>query len=166
MDANKVLTRPSKTDYYLTLARDVASRSTCLRRKYGAVIVRNDTIVSTGYNGSPRGCINCSETGVCMREELNVPAGERYELCRSIHAEQNAMMFASLSDMNESAMYLTGVDAKTGEILAASEPCLMCKKMLINSGIKMVIARGATDENNGVTVVEYRVQGFVKNINA
>lgn len=136
-----IIKRPSKETYYLNIALEVSKRGTCLRRNYGAVIVKNDEIVATGYTGSPRGCINCSGIGICKREELNIPSGERYELCMSVHAEQNAIISARRKNMIGSTLYLAGFDVKTGEEIMNAEPCLICKKMIINAGIKTVCNR-------------------------
>ena len=106
--------RRDKINYYLDLAEVVSQRCTCLRRHYGAVIVKNDQVVSTGYVGAPRGRRNCSDLGVCIREQMNIPRGERYELCRSIHAEDNAIISASREQMLGSALYLVGKEVKTG----------------------------------------------------
>lgn len=132
-------TRISKDDYYLKIAQAVALRSTCLRRKYGAVIVKNDQIVATGYNGAPRGATNCCDTGECKREALNVPHGERYELCRSVHAEQNAIISAGFEKTNTATLYLSGIDGKTGQPIAYPDCCMMCKRIVINAGIDKVI---------------------------
>ena len=135
--------RLSKTDYYLNIAADVAKRGTCLRRNYGAVIVRNDEIIATGYTGAPRGSLNCSETGICRRQELNIPSGERYELCRSVHAEQNAIISAARADMIGATLYLYGWEMKDGKFykpLDKAEPCLLCKRMIVNAGIIEVIS--------------------------
>ena len=137
--------RNSKEEYYLDIAQTVAQRSTCLRRKYGAVIVKNDEIISTGYNGAPRGCKNCSDMGTCKREELNIPSGERYELCRSVHAEQNAIISASRRDMVGATIYLAGVDGKNGKLLAKAEPCSLCKRFILNSGISYVVMRNGKE---------------------
>ena len=136
-----LLNRTDKINYYLDIAQTVAQRSTCLRRKYGAVIVKNDEIISTGYNGAPRGCTNCSDLGKCKREELNIPSGERYELCRSVHAEQNAIISASRRDMQGATLYLAGIDSKTNKVLGAAEPCSLCKRFILNSGITHVVMR-------------------------
>ena len=133
--------RISKENYYLDIAQTVAARSTCLRKKYGAIIVSNDSIVSTGYNGAPRGRKNCSDIGTCMREELNIPRGERYEMCRSIHAEQNAIIAASSLQMLGSTLYLACVDAPTGELMGGTCCCQMCKRNVINAGIEKVYIR-------------------------
>lgn len=137
--------RKEKLDYYLDIAQTVALRSTCLRRKYGAIIVKNDEVISTGYNGAPRGCTNCSDLGTCKREELNIPSGERYELCRSVHAEQNAIISAARRDMVGATLYLAGIDAKTGKLLPHSEPCSLCKRFILNSGITQVIMRNGKE---------------------
>ena len=126
--------------YYLDIADSVSERSTCLRRHYGAVIVKDGEIISTGYNGSPRGCRNCTDLNSCKRKELNVPHGKNYEMCRSIHAEANAIISSSRRDMIKSTLYLSGRDSISGESLEVSEPCLMCKRMIINAGISEVVA--------------------------
>lgn len=143
--------RRDKVNYYLDLAEMVSQRSTCLRKHYGAVIVNNDEVVSTGYVGAPRGRRNCSDIGRCIREELHVPRGERYELCRSVHAEANAIISASRERMIGSSLYLTGVDARTGEYVENSSSCSMCKRMIINAGISRVYIR---DTKNDFRVVE------------
>lgn len=143
--------RTSKDDYYLDIADSVAARSTCLRRKYGAIIVKADEILSTGYNGAPRGRKNCSDIGGCTREILNIPSGQRYELCRSVHAEQNAIISCSRRDMIGSTLYLTGRDAKTGELLDSAESCSLCKRFIINAGIERVVSRSGRD---GIQVTE------------
>ncbi|MDD3172177.1 MAG: dCMP deaminase family protein [Herbinix sp.] len=132
--------RPSRHEYYLDIARGVSTRGTCLRRNYGAVIVKNDTIVSTGYTGAARGCYNCIDRGVCERERLNIPSGQRYELCRSVHAEANAIINGSKSDMENATLYLFGTDYKTKKPLSVNDPCMMCRRMIINAGIKRVIS--------------------------
>ena len=137
--------RISKQNYYLDIADTVLKRSTCLRRKYGAIIVRNDEIISTGYNGAPRGRRNCSDLGGCMREKLHIPSGERYELCRSVHAEANAIISASRRDMIGATIYLVGRDARTNELLHDAMSCSMCKRQIINAGIDRVVIR--VDEN-------------------
>ncbi len=141
-------TRTSKQNYYLDIADAVLERSTCLRRKYGAIIVRSDEIISTGYNGAPRGRRNCSDLGGCTRETLHIPSGERYELCRSVHAEANAIISASRRDMIGATLYLVGRDARTNELLSEASSCSMCKRQIINAGIERVVVR--------VTPTEYR----------
>ncbi|MCL1828224.1 MAG: deaminase [Oscillospiraceae bacterium] len=133
--------RKSKTDYYLDLADAVLQRSTCIRRMYGAIIVKNDEIISTGYNGAPRGRKNCSDYGYCTRQKLNIPSGERYELCRSVHAEANAVISAARRDMLDGTMYLVGRDFETGKLLTDTTSCTMCRRIIINSGITKIIAR-------------------------
>lgn len=142
--------RMSKDKYYLNIADAVLDRSTCLRRKYGAIIVKNDEILSTGYNGAPRGRVNCSELGYCNREQLNIPSGQRYELCRSVHAEANAIISASRRDMIGASIYLVGRDARTGELLHDAMSCSMCKRQIINAGIDRVIIR--TGETEYITI--------------
>ena len=130
--------RPDKNTYYLGIAKAVAMRGTCLRRIYGSVIVNNDQIVGTGYCGSPRGEKNCCDIGVCKREELNVPHGERYELCCSVHSEQNAIMNAGRERCIGASLYIAGIDVKSGEVTDISSPCEMCMRMIKNSGISEV----------------------------
>ena len=142
--------RTSKQNYYLDIADSVLERSTCLRRKYGAIIVRNDEIISTGYNGAPRGRRNCSDLGRCTRETLRIPSGERYELCRSVHAEANAIISASRRDMIGASIYLVGRDARTGELLHDAMSCSMSKRQIINAGIDRVIIR--TGETEYITI--------------
>ena len=138
--------RRSKDNYYLDIADSVRERATCLRRTYGAIIVKNDEILSTGYNGAPRGRCNCTDMGVCHREELRIPSGQRYELCRSVHAEANAIISASRRDMLGATLYLAGRDAKTGEYLTDTTSCSMCRRLIINAGIEKVIARLGEDK--------------------
>ena len=133
--------RIDKNNYYLDIAESSLERSTCLRRKWGAVIVKDDEIVSTGYNGAPRGRKNCTDLGKCIREELSIPRGERYELCRSVHAEQNAIISASRKDMIGATLYLVGIDANTGDYVKNSMSCSMCKRFIINSGISKIVIR-------------------------
>lgn len=133
------MTRPTKTEYYLNLAAGVAARSTCLRRQYGAVIVKNDTIVSTGYNGSARNEPNCCDVGVCYRQEHDIPHGEQYEKCQAVHAEANAIINASKGQMHKATLYLAGFE--NGKRLEDVEPCEMCKRMIRNAGISKVITR-------------------------
>ena len=136
-------------NYYLDIAQTVASRSTCLRRKYGAIIVKNNVIIATGYCGAPRGRENCCDRGTCIREELQIPRGERYEMCRSVHGEANAIIAASREQMLDSTLYQTCVDPKTGNIIGGIDSCQMCKRLIINAGILRVI--------NRETETEYRV---------
>ena len=145
--------RTSKEEYYLNIADAVLNRSTCLRRKYGAIIVRNDEIISTGYNGAPRGRVNCTELGRCTRDELGIPSGQRYELCRSVHAEANAIISAARRDMLGGTLYLVGRDAKTQELLADTMPCSMCKRLIINAGLEKVVIRTSPTD---YTVVQVR----------
>ncbi len=147
--------RRDKVNYYLDLAESVSQRGTCLRRNYGAVIVKNDEVISTGYVGAPRGRKNCSDVGSCIREEMNIPRGERYELCRSVHAEANAIISASRDKMLGSAMYLAGTDAKTGEYIPNSNSCSMCKRMIINAGIEKVYVRDDKDHYRMVEVSDW-----------
>ena len=149
------MNRRDKQNYYLDIAQTVAERGTCIRRNYGAIIVHNDEIISTGYVGAPRGRKNCSDLGYCIRQQLNIPRGERYEMCRSVHAEANAIISASRRDMIGSTLYLVGLEAETGEIVANSCCCSMCKRMVINSGIKEVVIRDTQDEYRIINVSEW-----------
>ena len=144
--------RISKHNYYLDIAQTVSERSTCLRKRYGAIIVKNDSILSTGYTGAPRGRATCNEIGVCMREKLNIPRGERYELCRSVHAEANAIISASRNECIGGDLYLAGHDARTGEILHDATSCSMCRRMIINAGIRRVVIRNTREEFTVVPV--------------
>lgn len=147
--------RTGKENYYLDIADAVQERSTCLRRKYGAIIVRNDEIISTGYNGAPRGRKNCSDLGFCARESMHIPSGERYELCRSVHAEANAIISASRRDMIGATLYLVGRDAKTNALLPDANSCSMCKRQIINAGIERVVARVSESEYRVIDVSDW-----------
>ena len=147
--------RISKENYYLDIAETVLERATCLRRVYGAIIVKNDEIISTGYNGAPRGRANCVDMGYCSREAMKVPRGERYERCRSVHAEANAIISASRRDMVGGTIYLVGRDARTGELLADATSCLMCRRMVINAGLEKVVIRRTDTEFETVPVAAW-----------
>ena len=147
--------RVSKHNYYLDIAQTVAERSTCLRKKYGAIIVKNDEIISTGYNGAPRGRRNCVDMGYCTREAMKIPRGERYEMCRSVHAEANAIIAAPRDQMLGATLYQTCVDPHSGEIVGNICSCMMCKRMVINAGITTVIFRDTKDEFHVVNVQEW-----------
>ena len=149
------MNRISKENYYLDIAETVLERATCLRRIYGAIIVKNDEIISTGYNGAPRGRANCVDMGYCSREAQKVPRGERYELCRSVHAEANAIISASRRDMIGSTLYLVGRDAQTHELLTNATSCSMCRRQVINAGIERVIIRTGSDTFSIVDVDEW-----------
>ena len=136
-----MIQRPDKENYYLDIAQTVAERSTCLRRSYGAIIVKDDSIVATGYNGAPRGRKNCCDLGYCARDKFEIPKGERYEMCRSVHAEANAIIAASREEMIGATLYLVCLDSKTGELMADAMSCMMCKRQIINAGIARVVAR-------------------------
>lgn len=147
--------RRDKVNYYLDLAEVVAQRGTCLRRNYGAVIVKNDEVISTGYVGAPRGRKNCSDLGVCIRQKMQIPRGERYELCRSVHAEANAIICASREQMIGSSIYLAGREMETGEYIMNSNPCSMCKRLIINAGIEKVYVRDDKDAYRVITVKDW-----------
>lgn len=150
--------RRDKVNYYLDLAEVVSKRGTCLRRHYGAVIVKNDEVISTGYVGAPRGRKNCTDIGMCIRQKMGVPRGERYELCRSVHAEANAIISASRDKMIGSSLYLVGVEAESGEYVKNSNSCSMCKRMIINAGIEKVYIRDTKDEYRIVHVSDWIAQ--------
>ena len=147
--------RTDKSNYYLGIADAVLRRSTCMRRKYGAIIVRNDEIISTGYNGAPRGRRNCSDVGYCTREDLGIPSGERYELCRSVHAEANAIISAARRDMLGGTLYLVGRSAATDELLPDAMPCSMCRRLIINAGITQVVVRTGENEFDVIHVRDW-----------
>lgn len=130
--------RPDKKEYYLKIASIVLERGTCLRRNYGAVIVKDDQIVATGYTGAPRGVANCCDRGTCKRAELAIPSGERYELCESVHAEMNAIIHAGRERCIGATIYVVGKDMSTGNLIS-TPPCDMCSRAIINAGIKSVI---------------------------
>ena len=148
------MNRMDKANYYLDIADSVSKRSTCIRRKYGSVIVNNDEIISTGYSGAPRGRKNCCDLGVCIREKLNIPRGERYELCRSVHSEMNAIISADRSSMLNGTLYLSGREASTGEYIKDSNCCSMCKRMIINAGISKVVIRDTDTDYRTINVKE------------
>ena len=135
------MNRINKENYYLDIAQTVLERGTCLRRNFGAIIVKNDQIISSGYTGAPRGRQNCIDIGRCTREVLQIPRGERYELCRSVHAEANAIIHAARNDMLGSTLYLVGKEANTGEYVKNTCSCSMCKRLIINAGISNIVVR-------------------------
>lgn len=150
--------RIDKENYYLDIAESVLERSTCIRRCFGSVIVKNDEIISTGYNGAPRGRKNCVDLGYCTREKLNIPRGERYELCRSVHGEENAIISASRKDMIGSSLYLVGKNFDNDEYVKDARPCAMCKRVIINSGIEKIYIR-----NDKEKYTEINVNDFITN---
>ena len=150
--------RISKENYYLNIAKTVAGRGTCIRRKFGAIIVKDDVIISTGYAGAPRGRVNCCDLNYCLRDKMNIPRGERYELCRSVHAEANAIIAASRDRMLGSTLYLACIDPKTGETVPGTCCYQMCKRMVINAGIEKVIVM---EEDGKYTV--YTVSDWIEN---
>ena len=147
--------RTDKNNYYLDIAETVLERGTCLRRNFGAIIVKNDEIVSTGYTGAPRGRKNCIDLGICLREKMQIPRGERYELCRSVHAEANAIISASRNECIGGDIYLVGHDAKTGAILSDATSCSMCRRMIINAGLRRVVIRNTKTEFTVVPVQDW-----------
>lgn len=151
-------TRPDKDHYYCNIAREVSRRSTCLRRWFGAVIVKNDQIISTGYAGAARGALNCTDIGYCPRQEANIPRGERYELCRSVHAEMNAIIHASRSEMIGSTLYLVGINPADGSISQGAKPCKICTRLIINAGIETVKVLDSDE-----SIITYQVSDFISN---
>ena len=151
------MNRIDKTNYYLDIAETVLERGTCIRRNYGAIIVNNDQIVSTGYVGAPRGRKNCIDLGTCIREKMNVQRGTRYELCRSVHAEANAIIHAPREQMIGATMYLVGKEYGTGKYVEGANSCAMCKRMIINAGIKRVVVRNNKDEFTAIYVEDWIV---------
>lgn len=147
--------RVSKTNYYLDIAQTVSERSTCMRKRYGAIIVKNDVIVSTGYNGAPRGRQNCCEMQFCLREKLQIPRGERYELCRSVHAEANAIIAAAREQMLGGTLYICCTDPADGAVIPDTCSCMMCKRMIINAGISTVILRDTKEDFRRIEVAEW-----------
>ncbi len=149
------LDRVSKENYYLDIAQTVAERSTCMRRHFGAIIVKDDVIVSTGYNGAPRGRENCTDINYCMRDKLNIPRGERYELCRSIHAEANAIIAASRERMLGATLYMVCVNPKDKSLYEGTSSCMMCKRLIINAGIEKIVVRDTKDEYRVIPVSDW-----------
>jgi dCMP deaminase len=147
--------RISKINYYLDIAQTVASRSTCLRRMYGACIVKNDVIVSTGYCGAPRGRQNCCDLGYCLREKMKIPRGERYEMCRAVHSEANAIVAAPREQMLGATLYQACIDAATGELSKDIDSCQMCKKLIINAGIETVVYRISKKDYRAVDTTDW-----------
>ena len=147
--------RVDKINYYLDIAQTVAERGTCLRRNFGAIIVKNDGIIATGYNGAPRGRKNCSDLGNCYRDRLNIPRGERYELCRSVHAEANAIIAAPREQMLGATLYIVCTEPGTGKIVGGTSSCMMCKRMIINAGISKVVIRNTRTEYSEIDVSDW-----------
>ena len=146
------MARIDKENYYLDIAGTVLERSTCMRRQYGAIIVQSDEIVSSGYNGAPRGRRNCGDLNYCTREAMNIPSGQRYELCRSVHAEANAIISASRREVMGAALYMVCRDPNTGELIPGSTSCSMCRRLIINAGISKVVIRDTRREYRVVDV--------------
>lgn len=149
------MARRDKVNYYLDIADAVSERGTCLRRRYGAVIVNNDQIISTGYVGAPRGRQNCTDLGYCVRNQLKIPRGERYELCRSVHAEMNAIINAPRERMIGATLYLCGREADTNEYIKNSSCCSLCKRMIINAGIERVVIRDDDQNYRSIPVFDW-----------
>lgn len=145
--------------HYIKMARDLADNSNCLRRRYGAVIVKNNIIVSKGFNSAPEGRKSCEEKGFCQRNKLGIPSRERYELCASVHAEQNAMIKASYREMIDSTIYIGGIDYKLGEITDCT-PCVICRRMIINAGIKRIVVQ----TNDGYEELDINKLDIMSNI--
>ncbi|HHT65428.1 MAG: deoxycytidylate deaminase [Caldicoprobacterales bacterium] len=149
------MSRRDKQNYYLDIAEAVLQRGTCLRRNYGSVIVKNDEIIATGYSGAPRRRKNCLDLGYCIREQMNIPRGQMYELCRSVHSEANAIISAARNELLGSTLYLAGKDMKTGELVQNANSCAMCKKIIINAGIEQVVIRDTKESYRCIQVQEW-----------
>jgi dCMP deaminase len=147
--------RRSKINYYLDIAETVTRRGTCLRKNFGAVIVKDDVIVSTGYNGAPRGRANCCDLQFCLRDKMNIPRGERYEMCRSVHAEQNAVIAAAREQMLGATLYMACVTPDDGEIVGGMNSCMMCKRVILNAGISKVVVRDTRTEYRVIDTQEW-----------
>ena len=146
------MARIDKSNYYLDIAGTVLERSTCMRKHYGAIIVQNDEIVSSGYNGAPRGRRNCGDLGWCTREAMNIPSGQRYELCRSVHAEANAIISAARREVIGATLYMVCRDPATGALIPGSTSCSMCRRLIINAGIARVVIRDTPEDYRVVDV--------------
>lgn len=153
--------RISKIDTYLNCAETFALRSTCLKRKYGAVIVKDDVVISTGYNGSPRGYDNCCDLGSCPRIERNMHQGEGYGICRAIHAEMNALLNCSREQTIGADLYLAGVNPNDNSIHKA-KPCPVCARNIIQAGINKVILRTGDGEDNYIIVSASELEWYQK----
>ena len=149
------MNRVDKINYYLDMAEVALERSTCLRKKWGAIIVKNDEIIATGYNGAPRGRKNCIDLGFCKREAMNIPRGERYELCRSVHAEANAIISAARKDCLDATLYMVGIESSDGSYVCHARPCAMCKRLIINAGIKNIVVRNTKREYEIIETQEF-----------
>lgn len=149
------MNRVDKINYYLDIAEVALERSTCLRKKWGAIIVKNDEIIATGYNGAPRGRKNCIDLNYCKRENMHIPRGERYEMCRSVHAEANAIISAPRKDTIGSTLYMVGIEVSDGSYVTNARPCAMCKRMIINAGIKSIVVRNTKTEYEIIDVEEF-----------
>ena len=147
--------RVSKENYYLDIAETVAERGTCMRRQFGAIIVKDDVIISTGYNGAPRGRKNCTDINFCIRDELKIPRGERYEMCRSVHAEANAIIAAPRDLMLGATLYMVCVNPNDGSLYPGTSSCMMCKRLVINAGIETVVIRDTKHEFRVIKVSDW-----------
>lgn len=147
--------RIDKENYYLDIAETVLKRATCLRRCYGAILVKNDEIIATGYNGAPRGRENCVDLGLCTREAMHIPSGQRYELCRSVHAEANAIISAARSETLGATLYMACADPATGVLIPGATSCSMCRRLIINAGIVQVVIRDTKTDYSVVQVEDW-----------
>jgi dCMP deaminase len=148
--------RPSQDEYFLNIAKEVATRATCLRRKFGAVVVRDKRIMSTGYAGAPSGTPNCCDLGKCYRQERKIPSGQNYELCRSVHAEMNAIIQAGYERTKGATIYVAGIDLENGNKEIEAIPCKLCKRVIINAGIEEVVTRKDQE------IIRYKVSDWVE----
>lgn len=154
LDSNKKI-RPDKINYYLDIAETVAERSTCLNKNWGSIIVKNDEIISTGYNGSPRGITNCLDKGYCTKNTKKIERGTGYENCLAVHSEMNSIISAGRNEMIGSTLYLVGVDKRTNNYVNNPSPCKLCRRMIINAGIKEVITRINKNEYKIINVDDW-----------
>lgn len=153
--------RISKTDTYLNCAENFAYRSTCLKRKYGAVIVKDDAVISTGYNGSPRGFANCCDIGECPRIKRNLHQGEGYGLCRAVHAEANALLNCSREQTLGADLYLAGVNPEDCTVHKA-KPCPLCARLIIQAGIRNVILRVGDGKDNYEIIPAKELEWYIQ----
>ena len=149
------LSRTDKTNYYLDIAETVSKRCTCRRKWYGAIIVKNDEVIATGYVGAPRMRVNCLDLDGCVREKLNIPRGERFELCRSVHAEANAIISASRRDMIGAVLYMVCREPGGDALISGTSSCSMCKRLIINAGIERVVVRDTPTAYRVIEVAEW-----------
>lgn len=158
-----MIMKQSQVDHYLDIAQEACHKSTCLRANYGAVIVKDGEIISIGYNDAPTGRQSCTELNYCRRKQLNIPRGERYEMCRSVHAEVNAILSASKEMLEDASLFLVGINPETGDLIENADCCSICKRIIINSGIKEVFIRTKKPEVQKPIVLYVSVKQWITN---